>query len=254
MDGAVIGEGYIDGNPDDDVIVTDRPDFTEASSVVGYGVLQIESGYRYTYDNNGTNQVIGHTYPDTVIRLGVLRDWIELRVGWSYSNERTNGVDNSGSEDLVAGFKFGLTEQQGFLPEMAAISQVRIPTGGRGFSSDEVLPGGALLYSWELNDRFSLGANTGFNQAIDQGSTNKYDEWFQSFSLGMAITDRLGTYGEWFTLQPSGADTVLPEHYVDGGFTYLITNDMQFDVYGGYGLNDVADDYFIGSGLSVRFR
>ena len=43
-------------------------------------------------------------------------------------------------------------------------------------------------------------------------------------------------------------------HYINGGFTYLITNDIQWDIRAGAGLNDAAEDYFIGTGLSIRFR
>ena len=40
----------------------------------------------------------------------------------------------------------------------------------------------------------------------------------------------------------------------DGGFTLLLNNDVQWDVRAGVGLNDNADDYFAGMGLSLRFR
>ena len=52
----------------DEPLATDRPDFTEASSVVGLGVLQIETGYTYFFDNDGTDQTIGHSYPETLLR------------------------------------------------------------------------------------------------------------------------------------------------------------------------------------------
>ena len=39
-------------------LITDRPDFTEASSTVGYGVTQFELGYTYAFDNDGTDQAI----------------------------------------------------------------------------------------------------------------------------------------------------------------------------------------------------
>ena len=46
------------GGPDLDApLVTDRPDFTEASSTVGRGVAQIEFGYTYTYNaDDGTSE------------------------------------------------------------------------------------------------------------------------------------------------------------------------------------------------------
>ena len=53
---------------------------------------------------------------------------------------------------------------------------------------------------------------------------------------------------------PAGADTARVQHYFDGGFTYSITNDIQWDIRGGKGLNAVADDYFAGTGLVLRFH
>ena len=35
---------------------------------------------------------------------------------------------------------------------------------------------------------------------------------------------------------------------------YLCTDDIQFDIRAGKGLNHAAEDYFVGAGLSVRFR
>jgi hypothetical protein len=63
----------------------------------------------------------------------------------------------------------------------------------------------------------------------------------------------VGAYAEWYGLMPNGAATARPEHYFNGGFTYLLCDNMQFDIRAGVGLNDVADDYFVGTGLSIRF-
>jgi len=63
-----------------------------------------------------------------------------------------------------------------------------------------------------------------------------------------------GAYTEWFAVFPDSADTQQTEHYFNGGFTYLISNDIQWDVRAGTGLNDAADDFFVGTGVSIRFR
>jgi len=44
------------------------------------------------------------------------------------------------------------------------------------------------------------------------------------------------------------------EHYGNGGFTVLLNDDIQWDIRAGVGLNDAADDYFLGTGLSIRYR
>lgn len=69
-----------------------------------------------------------------------------------------------------------------------------------------------------------------------------------------SLTDRLGAYTEYFGFYPSGADTVAPEHFFNGGFSYLISNDIQWDIRAGTGLNTEADDFLVGTGLSIRFQ
>ena len=44
-------------------LVTDRPDFTEASSTVGFGVVQFEAGYVYVNDRGEGKSFDGHAYP-----------------------------------------------------------------------------------------------------------------------------------------------------------------------------------------------
>jgi hypothetical protein len=61
------------------------------------------------------------------------------------------------------------------------------------------------------------------------------------------------SYTEWYVLAPASADTNRPEHYFNGGFTVLLSNDVQWDIRAGVGLTGAADDYFVGSGLSVRY-
>lgn len=44
-----------------------------------------------------------------------------------------------------------------------------------------------------------------------------------------------------------------PSNSFDGGFTYLLRDDLQVDASAGVGLSDDADDWFVGLGLSLRF-
>jgi hypothetical protein len=52
---------------------------------------------------------------------------------------------------------------------------------------------------------------------------------------------------------PASADTNPTENYFNGGFTYLINDDLQWDIRAGVGLNSGADDFFAGSGISFRY-
>lgn len=243
------------GGPDLDApLVTDRPDFTEASSTVGLGVAQLEIGYTYTKDDNAAGTTRSHSFPEPLLRYGILQDWLELRVGWTYNVEDTNGVQVDGGDDLYLGFKIGLTPQQGLLPEMALIPQATVAAGAGAFTTNEFLPGANLIYGWEVNDWLSTAGQTQFNRAIDDGTGDAYTEWSQSWTVAYSLSDQLGAYTEWFALIPHSADTAQTEHYFNGGFTWLLSNDIQWDIRAGTGLNGAAADYFVGTGLSLRYR
>jgi len=243
------------GGPDLDApLVTDRPDFTEASSTVGLGVAQLEIGYTYGFDNDGTDQTITHSYAEPLLRVGILADWLEFRIFQSAVTQIENGVEESGATDLYLGFKIGLTPQEGLLPEMALIPQMTVPTGSDDFGSNDVLAGLNWIYGWEVSECIGTAGSTQFNRSEDDTTSRAFTRWAQSWTIAYSLTDRLGAYTEWFGLFPHSADTADTEHYFNGGFTVLLSNDVQWDIRGGVGLNDASEDYFVGTGLSLRFR
>lgn len=229
-------------------IVTDRPDFTEASTTVLLGVTQLEVGYTYAKSND----LHSHSWGEPLIRHGLLANWFELRFAAAPISE-FGSHSSHGMEDLYFGAKVALTLQDGMLPEMAIVPQMTVPTGSSAFSAERVLPGTNLLYGWDINDKYSLGGSTQYNRAVND-SLLPYDEWAQSLTVGRSITDRVGSYYEWFAFFPDDAHSVPPEHYLDGGLTFQMTDDIQFDIRGGKGLSKSSDDYFLGTGVSIRFR
>jgi hypothetical protein len=234
-------------------LVTDRPDFTEASSTVGRGVVQVEMGYTYAYDQDGADQTISHGYPEALFRIGMLAEWFELRVAQSYGSESENGVRSYGADDLYLGAKIALTPQEGLLPEIAIIPQMTVPSGATAFTGEEVLPGLNWVYSWEISDCIATAGSTQLNRAFEDPTNGAYTEWAQSWTIAYTLTDKIGGYTEYYGLYPHSSVAEDPEYYFNGGFTYLVNNDIQLDIRGGTGLNGDATDYFIGTGISIRF-
>ena len=243
------GSGATGGPNLDEPLVTDRPDFTESGTPVGLGVTQIEYGYTYTDTAAGAS----HSMGEPLVRYGIYAEWLEMRLGLAPVSQRAEAgaARHSGTEDLYFGFKLGLTPQDGRLPEMALIPQINIPTGSDPFSSDHLEPGVNWIYGWELSDSLSTAGNTQWNRRIDSGKG--YLEMAQSWTLAYSLSEKVGVYTEWYGLFPTGATTEHVQHYFNGGFTYLITNDIQLDIRAGVGLNDAADDFIMGVGMSVRF-
>jgi hypothetical protein len=247
-----------DGGPNlEEPIITDRPDFTESSVTVGRGVVQLESGYTYFFDDDGASSLRAHTAPEALLRVGVLADWFELRLGYTWIEESTStvGVGRTtinGSDDLYLGVKFALTGQAGILPEMALVPQMRVPSGASEVTAGETLPGVNWLYGWDVTEIISMGGQTQANRRLDDETGEPYTEFSQSWTINYALADRLGGYTEWFCLAPDGADTNHNENYFDGGLTFKLTNDVQLDARAGVGLNAAAVDLFAGLGLSFR--
>jgi hypothetical protein len=232
-------------------IVTDRPDFTEASSTVGLGIIQVETGYTFVRDGD----THAHSWGEPLVRVGALANWLEFRVAAFplTVTDASGSMSRSGFEDLYLGAKCALTLQETFLPEIAVVIQMTVPTGSEEFSDGRVLPGVNLLYGWDLTDDLSLGGSTQFNSALDDHGT-RVDEWVQSVALGYGLTDRLGVYAEWYSFHPGGPGKGTTQRYLNGGLAFLATDDLQCDVRGGMGVNDEAEDLFLGVGISFRFR
>jgi Putative MetA-pathway of phenol degradation len=255
-----IGPDVEEEEEEEDTIVTDRPDFTEASSTVGLGRVQLEAGYTCFRDRSGGVRTITQTYPEALLRIGVLADWFELRLGQTYVHSRTTAAGAttehlSGLSDLYAGVKLGLTEQMAELPEMALVLQALVPTAGETLTADRVLPGFNFLYGWDvIPDLFSAAGSLGANKAVDDDG-HSFVVVHQSFTLGYTLTEQLGAYTEWFALYPTSAiaPDVGAEHYANGGFTYKVTPDFQLDIRAGCGLNRRATDFFAGAGFAVRY-
>ena len=165
---------------EEEPIATDRPDFTESSTTVGRGTSQLEMGYSYFQNRDGGLTTRSHSWGEPLRRLGIGAEWFELRVAVSPTSivENAGGVRTrqTGVEDLYLGCKLGLTEQSGWLPEIALVPQMTVPTGSTPFTNDQVLPGTNLLFGWDINDKYSCAGSTQFNQSID-GLGDTYTEW-----------------------------------------------------------------------------
>ncbi|MBN2473269.1 MAG: transporter [Pirellulales bacterium] len=245
----------IRGQAGEEPLVTDRPDFTESSSTVGLRRLQIESGYTYLRDASAGVTTDGHLLPELLLRYGVSDDF-ELRVFWAgyaFEKERDAATRSSrqGSSDVAFGFKRDLLSQDGWTPEAAAIASVSLPCGHDDFGSPQADTELRLAYGWEINDWLSVGANTGAGFGAPEGVYRS--TFLQSIAAGVVLTDRLGMYHEWIGLMHRGADDSRPEHYYNGGLTFLLSPNLQLDWRAGVGLTKSAGDFFTGAGCSVRW-
>jgi len=232
-------------------LVTDRPDQTESSFTVPLKSLQIETGFIMEIDKTDLFSQISYAYNSTLLRYGLLEN-LELRLGIEYMGDKiTNRLNDdtyrlAGFSPLYTGFKLKVTEENGLKPEIAFLGGLVLPfTAGNEYKPDYSGANIRFAFSHTLTDRISIGYNLG---AEWDGET-AIPGYFYSFATGIGISDKLGGFIESYGLI---LENGYKEHMLDAGFTYLLIQNLQFDLSGGIGINNNAPDSFISFGLSYR--
>jgi hypothetical protein len=223
-------------------LLTDRPDFTETSVVVPLRSLQVESGFTYSDDPDGTHTWSG---PELLLRYGI-GPRTELRLGLPDYIRVRGGTRVGAFGDTYLGFKQQLA-RPGARMAWALIPAVTLPTGGSRVTSDRVDPEIVLTWARDLSETWSVGGIVGYARPTEDGERNPVV--FPTVSFGRSLSDRWGTFFEWAAEFPErGGDVHLFHH----GYTYALRSNVQLDVHLGFGLSDAAPDFFIGAGFAFR--
>ncbi len=236
-------------------LVTDRPDQTESSIVVLPGIIQVETGILYTEEDEASPHSRKLALPGTLFRIGLF-DRVELRLGFDGFIAEDGTDEEDGIGDSEVGVKVFFTEEKGLRPEMAFLASLSLPTGENAFSSERKDPSFRFLFSHSLTEHLALGTNLGMawgTKANESGvGLNTLSTFQYTISLGMGLTDKVGSYLEFFGDMPM-SDKGNPAHSFNGGVTYLLKDQLQFDVSSGFGLSQSAEDWFVGTGVSFAF-
>ena len=233
-------------------LVTDRPDFTESSNVVGRGILQVEMGT--TLESNGKDADRDRTLttPLALMRIGVSKR-IELRFGTDGYMLDTTGIGAAqavtrGQSDLEVGAKVVLLDESHRV-QFAVIPMASLPTGKAGITSGTVDPTVKLTWATSLPRNFALSGNANLERLGDDHG--RYTESVLSFSLGHDLGLGWGGYWEAFGFMPKGRPGNAA-WTVDTGITHGIGGNLQIDLEVGRGVTAAAPDWFIGAGVGIR--
>ena len=222
-------------------ISTERPSFSSSPLALATGFWQLETGYQYTRDDEA-GTLKEHTLPAALLRYGFYQN-MELQLGGiSYSWQEVDELESDGFQDATLGVKWQVNESDAVVP-VGLFAGVVLPVGDSEFTADEYSPYATLLWSHSgaldwfgaanlayAGDLFTLDSAVGISFSLP-GETS-------------AFTEYLGTFQEH-----EG-----PAHSLNLGASWLLSQDMQFDIHGSLGLNSRPNDYAAGVGLSYRFR
>jgi hypothetical protein len=230
-------------------IVTDRPDQTEAPSLVPKGGLQVETGFIYESDESNNLKTTNYTYNTTLIKYGINENF-ELRFITEYLGERqqvseTSYTRSEGFSPTALGVKIKLADENGIWPQAALIGHINLRTGSKTFSPHYTAADFRFTFAHTLSEKFSLSYNLG---AEWDGETPDAT-FLYTLSLGYVLSERIGVYAEGYSFFPENSKA---DNRIDAGLTYKFSPVVQWDISGGLGLSENAPDAFVSTGISFR--
>ena len=230
------------GKAFDDPIVTDRPDFTESSSVVPAGTLQIESGLTFQRFPGGS--VLSG--PELLMRKSV-GSKSEVRLGLpDYSLLRANGARAAGWSDIYLGAKF----QIGPLANgdgLALIPAISVPSGNDDFSTGSLDPELKVCWSRELNEEWAVSGMLYGLWTTENGRRTGVLQ--TTLSFGRRLSEKTAAFFEYAgTFQRS-----RPDHLAHIGMTFQPDSNRQWDIHAGVPVSGPDRLPFIAAGYSVRY-
>ena len=223
-------------------IQTDRPDQTESPFIIPANHFQMEAGFSSQKESEDVNSYL---YPSTLIRYGVNANF-ELRLITEYAQLNIDDETYSGITPVTLGMKVKLAEEKGIIPTTSFIGHISLPKVASGdFKLDYYSPLFRITMQNTLTDKLSLSYNVGARWT----GFSAEPIFLYTLSLGYSITDKIGCYLEIFGFAPQKSKS---NHMIDAGFTYLVKNNFQLDISGGYQLTENSPDYYYAAGFSFR--
>ena len=253
--------GTCERDPYEERMETERHDFTQSTTTVGRGVVQLEAGYLYLYADEGGEIKHSHATPESLLRIG-LSDDIEFRLRWNYAWQFFEEEPNKDSAlDMIWSVKLQMTEQCGWLPESALDIRSSVPTGGSDFTLGRVEVGFDYIYAWKLTEQWTLYGSTGylpsglgdFSLLPDEPESERFTVISQSVAVGADITENNTVYFEWYGLFSDGLDDNFSLSFFNVGIDHYFTDDFLIDFRVGVGLTEDSEDFFAGVGGGARF-
>ena len=227
-------------------IQLDRPDQTETPAIVPKGYLQAENGFLME-KSDGANSIF--TYPSCLWKYGI-NNRLELRIITEITELKNKVNKNSeiGLMPVTIGFKTNLWKEKGVIPHTSFIGHLTSANiGTKHLRTTFAAPSFRFLMAHNITPTFSISYNLG---AEWSGETPE-ETYLYTFAVGLSATEKLGMYAELYGFAPRSSKAW---HGFDGGFTYLINNNIMIDLSAGYGITKNAPDHYIAFGFSYRFK
>ncbi|RYU82447.1 transporter [Hymenobacter persicinus] len=236
----------------------DRSGQTITTNMLYPGQFQLDADLHHYYPFSSTGS-LNRPVSTGVLRIGFFND-IELRVAQSYvtplarpgASSETPGavVTPTGFAPLTVGAKFLASTTQNARSQVIVLAEMTMRNGDKSFQDKTLEPGGRLLVSQVIGERYRLESNLGFRQRGFRAADTKVGQYLGTLALHGPLGGRFNFFAEGYT-------TWRQQQKLAPGLTTGVSwrpyPGLRFDLTAGQALSGAARQGFtVGGGLSLR--
>jgi hypothetical protein len=238
----------------------ERPGLDTPPCIIDKGHASLEVSLAdWTLDDQADSRTDTLLIGDAKLRIGVT-DTIEAQVGWTpfghvRERDKANGAVTSANRvgDLTFGAKVNLANPGGDGTSVAILPFVSLPVGRAPVGAGDWGAGVLMPLSFSLTKTVSLAATPELDAATDEDGHGRHLAYSGTAGLAFKLSDTVSLTGEGQVLRdddPSGHTTQATAALSLG---WMARKNLQFDLYGGAGLNRETPDVELYAGISRRF-
>jgi hypothetical protein len=238
---------------------TDRPDQTESAYTVDAGHFQVETDlFAYSRDSDNGSESESFAALSLNLKVGLLNN-VDLQIGinpYLHNRTRDTNLENfeseSGFGDIVTRVKINLVGNDSGRVVFAVMPFLKLPLGDDGLSNGSLEGGAIFPLEFGLPAGWNLVLMTEFDVLRNESSAGYHVDFVNSATVSHDIIGPLAGYLEFFSVVSTQSDSPW-QGFVDFGFTYALTKDLQLDAGVNIGVTRSAPDWGPFLGLSFRF-
>ena len=231
-------------------IRADRPGQTITAQVLRPGRFQLETGLQRPLGNSGLPQGLSNA----TLRIGFFNG-MELRVSQSMLQAapqvpaEAGAAAPAGWTPVVVGAKFMVSPNYDTRTQVAILVESAIPgTGVPALRANTWAPGGRLLVSEQLGQRYGLEANFGFSQAGLTVKDLEKGQFLGTLALNGALSGQTGFFVEAYG---NGRSTLSTG--TTAGLYWRPVPVLRLDMTAGRGLSGIgAGAATVGAGVAFK--
>jgi len=231
-------------------IRADRPGQTISAQVLRPGRFQLETGFQRQFGGPDAAQ----NRSDATLRIGFFNS-MELRVSQPYFHSGPTGISEAGSRraggwaPVVVGAKFMLSPNYDTRTQVSILVESAVPnTGGADRRNLKWAPGGRLLVSEQIGERYGLEANLGFNQPGLTVADIEKGQFLGTLALNGPLSARTG-----FFVEAYGTGRTVLNTGTTAGLYWRPAPALRLDLTAGQALSGgVAGTTTVGAGLILK--